>query len=333
MAGYTEKELLNLIQHPTPSSLPYPYWTSEVYGFGQGIREYGYYPSWLPLFIFTDHGVSRDVSICNIELEHDAEAMFYHSIDSVNEFKQKSNISCYCYYSPLAFFRKNNKIEKDKNAKGTLAFPQHSMSSTNIDLDRYIQQLKDLDREFHPVSICVHRDDIESGIYKKFLDAGFDLFTAGHPSDINYAKRFYNNLSKFKYATSNMPGSYLFYAVEMNIPFFIYGDEVFFNNFTNEKNEIIEKYTSCSFPQYKKTYELFYGIRKEITKEQKVYVEKMLGMKDCISRFEMAKILYLSYLKRGNIWKDFFRYIKYSRRSFYRYLRNSLKYIINKDIT
>lgn len=307
---YSEEELLNLINNPKGVPARITYWTSEVYGTGAGLREYGYYPNWLPLYVFTDHGVSRDVSICHVELEHDAEAMFYHSIDSVNEFKKLSKIPCYCYYSPLAFYRKNHKFEQKIDAKGTLAFPQHSLASTSIDLDKYIEQLKSLPDEFQPVGICIHRDDIESELYKKFIQAGFDLYTAGHPFDPDYSKRFYENLSDFKYATSNSAGSYLFYVVEMGIPFFIYGDEVFFNDFVNDKNEVIEKYTSCQFDQYAKTYNMFKGISKEITAEQKEYAEKMLGMHDCISRKQMAIVLYLSYLKRGNIIKDLYRYVR-----------------------
>lgn len=313
MAGYSEEELLNLINNPPRNVIEMPYWTSEIYGTGQGIREYGFYPKWLPLYVFTDHGVSRDVSICHVELEHDAEAMFYHSKDSVEEFKKLSKIPSYCYYSPLAFYRKNHRIKQDKNAKGTLAFPQHSMASTTIDLDKYIEQLKSLPEDFQPVSICLHKDDIESGLYKKFLDAGFDLYTAGHPFDSNYGKRFYNNLKKFKYATSNSAGSYLFYAVEMDIPFFIYGEKVYFKNYTNENNEVIENYISCN-KNYKKTYDMFSGISEEITPEQKEYVEKMLGMHDGISRWEMYKILYSSYFKRKRIKQDFkdaFRYFRY----------------------
>lgn len=314
MSGYSEEELFNLINEPKKNPARIIYWTSEVYGTGQGIREYGYYPNWLPLYIFTDHGVSRGSLFSKAELENDSEAMFFHSTESVDEFKKCSKAPCYCYYSPMVFYRKNHGIEKDKEAKGTLVFPQHSLASTSVDVDKYIRQLKELGEEFQPVSICVHRDEIESGLYKNFLDAGFDLYTAGHPDDWDYVKRFYENLRKFKYATSNSAGSYLFYAVEMGIPFFIYGDEVYYNNYETEHDGFFEKYDPREYPLYDKLYTMFKDFPPEINTEQKEYVEKMLGMKDCISRLQMAKILYLSYLKRGNIVDDLFRLIKYKIR-------------------
>lgn len=311
MGGYSEEELLNLLKNPKKRPARIPYWTSEVYGAGEGLREYGYYPEWFPLYVFTDHGVLRDSLVCQVELEHDAEAMFYHSIEGVKEFKTLSKIPCYCYYSPLVFYRKNHKIEQDKDAKGTLACPAHGIDGMTLDLDKYMQQLKDLPEEFQPVGISLHRDDIESGVYKKFLNAGFEVYTAGDPFDKDYAKRFYGNLKKFKYTTSNVPGSFLFYAVEMGIPFFIYGDEICVKNYTRENNETFEEYDPMSAPQSKKTCELFRGIRTEINKDQKEYVEKMLGIRDCISRRKMAQILYLSYLKRGNIIRDLNRYFRY----------------------
>ena len=42
-----------------------PYWTSELYGFGKYIRQYGYYPEELPLMIFTDHGGPHAVNKFN----------------------------------------------------------------------------------------------------------------------------------------------------------------------------------------------------------------------------------------------------------------------------
>ena len=53
-----------------------PYWTSEIYGFGKYIRKYGYYPSWLPLYIYTDHGVGR-IDPAIHELESSAPALLY----------------------------------------------------------------------------------------------------------------------------------------------------------------------------------------------------------------------------------------------------------------
>lgn len=315
MGGYSEEELLDLMENHSRKIARIPYWTSEVYGIGEGIREYGFYPNWLPLYIYTDHGVARSGIVGRNELENDAEAVFFHSIKDLKEFKKLSKKPAYCYCSPLAFYRKNHDIQQDKNAKGTLAFPVHGIHGTTVDIDQYIQQLKTLDKEFQPVSVCLHRDEIKSGVYRKFYDAGIDVYTAGDPNDIDYAKRFYETLSKFKYATSNQEGSYLFYAVEMGIPFFIYGEEVFFKDYVNDKNEFIERHSVCEFDEAKKVYNMFYGIRTEITPEQREYVEKRLGIHNCISRKKMARILYLSYLKRGFLIRDLLRWYKQTRKN------------------
>jgi hypothetical protein len=48
------------------------YWTSEIYGFGKWIRQYGFYPKLLPLCIYIDHGISLNEQPAKHELESDA---------------------------------------------------------------------------------------------------------------------------------------------------------------------------------------------------------------------------------------------------------------------
>lgn len=55
---YSEETLLKLCD-PNEAKMGlarWIYWTAEVYSFGKHIRNYAYYPSFLPLYCFTDHG-------------------------------------------------------------------------------------------------------------------------------------------------------------------------------------------------------------------------------------------------------------------------------------
>lgn len=282
------------------------YWTAEVYGFGKHIRQYAYYPGWLPLCINTDHGPGfRDVPLPQ-ELETTAPVQLYHAFSRVIRWRMFSKKSCYCMYSPYVFFRRKNGIHKKAEAAGTIAFPAHTTDSIDdvSNIQDYMNQLRKLPMEYQPVSICLHMTDIGKGLHKKFRENGFQVYTAGNVYDEKFTERFYQIIQNFKYATSNIGGAYLYYCVEMGLPFFLYGNEPVYMN----KSDInVEKgqYTSYKLQlTYMKMVELFSSPMPEITQEQKIFVENGLGLNDGIGRLRMCWILYWALIKCifGLVW-------------------------------
>ena len=178
-----------------------PYWTAETYGFGKYIRKYGYYPRFLPLAIYTDHAPARIFDKpWKHELESSSPTMFYHSPESVKVWKKFSNKPCYTLYSPFVFYRRNNKIIQDKDAVGTIVFPNHTLPTADeiFDTQSYINQLKSLPEKFQPISVCLHFHDIRIGRHEIYLENGIPVYTAG--DDINFfVERFYDILRRFKY--------------------------------------------------------------------------------------------------------------------------------------
>ncbi|HNW25909.1 MAG TPA: hypothetical protein PLG15_00700 [Candidatus Gastranaerophilaceae bacterium] len=316
--GYSEEKLLRLCDETKSDRgiAKWKYWSAEVYSFGRHIRDYAFYPSAFTLYCFTDHGAGAYFDeVAKHELESDAPCQFYHSPLSVELFKKVSNKPCYTLFSPFVWYRRKNKIEKISEAKGTLAFPIHSTHCIDLasDMEIYIEQLKALPEEFQPVSVCLHHCDINKGQYKLFFKHNIPVYTAGDMYDQNFAQRFYDILKNFRYSTSNAIGSYTYYSVEMGIPFSIYGEKLVLMNNSDSNLEKGE----CKFqenPQYQKIYKMFEGLNKQITPEQKEFVEKHLGIYDGISRLKMAKILYLLYLKKGNPFKDLSYALKMIRR-------------------
>lgn len=302
MTSPEEKELNSLCQSdPKPAwrFFPSPYWTAEVYSFGKYIRQYGRFPSFLPLCIFTDHGAGSIDYPAKHEIESDAPCQFYHSPKTFTEWKKISTKSCYVLYSPFVFYRRKNRIERATDAKGTIAFPAHTTTVIEdaSDIEIYIKQLLELPQEFQPVSVCLHMHDIRKGRHKIFLKHKIPVYTAGDGNDYRFCERFYNILKKFRYATSNMVGSYLYYSVEMGIPFSIYGNKQIFIN-SGDPNVPLGEYDPYKeFPSYRKAYDMFNGLYTEIMQEQREIVETDLGLRDGISRAKMAYVLYSSFIK------------------------------------
>jgi hypothetical protein len=56
-----------------------------------------------------------------------------------------------------------------------------------------------------------------------FEKLGIETFTCGYVSNEDYAQNFYDLVKTAKYVTSNSIGSYSCYAIEMGLPFFLYG--------------------------------------------------------------------------------------------------------------
>lgn len=301
--GMSEKKLLNICKNSIFKNILFkffPYWPPEIYSFGRYIRQYGYYPIFLPLTIYSDHAPELiNNKPYTHELESDAPVMFYHSLHAVDVWKNFSKKPCYSLYSPFVFYRRKNNIKKLDNSNGTIAFYSHSTDVIDniLDPELYIKQLLELPEKFQPVSVCLYDNDVRKGIYKIFLKHNIPVYTAGNSKSKFFAERFYSILKNFSFATSNAIGSYLFYAVEMNIPFSIYGDGPIYIN-KGDKNIKFGKYDSYQeFPIYKEIYGLFKGLNTEITDEQKLIVEDGLGINTGVSRRKMAILLYGSFLK------------------------------------
>jgi hypothetical protein len=197
---------------------------------------------------------------------------------------------------PFVFYRRKYKVDRADDARGTLVFPSHSIYNTEelSDIDAYIRQLKKLPDIYKPLAVCLHCVDVNKGKYKKYMDAGFPVYTAGHTNNYRYVERFYDVLRHFKYATSNAYGSYIYYAVEMGIPFFMHGDEVEYENYSDPGLPVGR--VKITFPYVLRIYSMFSEMTTVISEEQRKEVEKGLGMVDGISRFKMARILYSALL-------------------------------------
>lgn len=280
-----------------------PFWTAEIYGFGLQISKYGYYPYFLPLCVYTDHGPGYYDEIPDHEIKSGAPVHLFHSPNSVRLWDAFMPNKSVCFYSPFVFYRKRRKITAEQEACGTIAFPAHSTPSIDDDTgySGYIRSLKALPERYHPIAVCLHMHDINKGLHRVFIEAGFKVETAGNTSNQNFVSRFYSVVKKYKYATSNVVGSYAYYCVEMNIPFFIYGEKPGWVNF-GDKNIPSGRYAPWENGYGKIVDELFQAGESlqegpHVTLRQRNFVEKHLGVEDGVSRGQMAVILYGSFLK------------------------------------
>lgn len=305
--GFGAKDLedLCLDRYLDMGNAEWVHWSAELYSFGKWIRKYGYYPSWLPLMIMTDHapcfyGTDEPIGRTYVEIS-DIRVMFYHSKENTEMAKKEFagfNKHVYTMYSPIAFCKKYLNIRQVDNPKGTLVFLYHTLPQTSDESDKqeFIKQLLALPTHMQPVSVCIHSHDIKKGAHHIFLQNNIPVVSAGETCDRRFGERLLTILSHFKYAISNVIGSQLYYTVMMGMPHSIYGlepIETFQDGFPEWEQEYWNKLPGTMWRN-----NLFKGLNTTITKEQLRVVEQDMGLHDGISRLKMAKVLYHAYFSQ-----------------------------------
>ena len=316
------------------------YWTSEIYGFGKWLRKYGFYPSFLPLCVDIDHGVPLDECPAKHELESDAPVFLSYWHVKTKKFKEKKRKQCYTLPSPFVFARKSLNIEQVNDAQSSIFFVSHSTKQviSQKSVEEYHQELKALPEIYKPPTICLHIHDIDRGLDREFRALGYKVVTAGNSLEEEFTEKFYRILSKHMYAISDTIGSHTFYAVEMGIPFGLYGEEPIYINY-GDLNVEMGKYTSYKeLESYKKALSLFSGLPKEINQEQKEFCEEHLGLEHGLSRSKASFVLYKSFLiwladlkNSRELLDAFFRRLKtYSKSTIDKFLDFSLRKLLTK---
>ncbi len=301
--GYSAEYLEEICREDFGStgSVPWKYWTSELYSSGFYLRKYGYYPSFFPLYCYSMHGVNVQ-PVSPHEVDNDAAFFLCYNDDKVKEYKQLSNKPCFKIPAPLPWLRKNYHLNKSTNAQGTLAFFQHTTPAigfyeeVSTVVNRYIDELLALPVNLHPICVCLHMHDVRNGTYKIFLERGVPVYSAGNTSNEMFFKYFYDILLNFKCSTSSSMGSNAYYSIEANVPFFLFGKEALCFN-AGDKNIKKGIYGDVKSQELISVESEFKQFSYEVTKRQRDKIEFYLGNRDNTSRFYMSMLLYISFFK------------------------------------
>jgi hypothetical protein len=290
----------------------FPYIVNICYSLGHWLKDYGYYPKEMPLFTYMDHGMTLFDTIPPHEVKNDAPLIFKFAPRLVETYKKNYKKPVYNLINPAIHFRQSRNIQKIDNANGSIFFVGHSTPLIDdlTDWDIFVEDINKLPENFHPIDICLHPSDIEKGLGKIFEKKGFKVFCADKADSSNFIENFYDIICKYKYALSNLIGSYTFYTVEMGIPFSLYGEEPKYLNEgdTNVEMGIYDSYKSQE--TYQKAKALFQGLNTSITLEQDDFVNFELGKYTTIGRKKAAYLLYKAFLQYSIKHPTNFKYLK-----------------------
>ncbi len=307
LPGMSDAALEAACQPGATGSAPWAYWTSEHYSFGKCLREYAGFPRWLPLFVYADHGVGLNSNLYPHELANTARVHLTTLRQKAERYASDTARRVVHIPHPWISYRRARQIERRKTRAGTLAFFTHHVPGLkweNHDTDRYFDLLRSLPSKYQPVVVCLHMHDINAGMHRDLRKQGFPLVTAGHTSSTGFVDRFYEIATAFSYATSQIWGSQTAYCVELGIPYFFLGDRPRLVNLDHKDwppgevrldDEVFKTLTARS--------EALFGEPVDaVTREQREFVDRALGLDADITPREVSRILRDELLHHWREW-------------------------------
>jgi len=273
--------------------------TPPAYGIHRIIKDYAGFPRGLPMPCYFEHSINTRKTPSLHELMTRKKLMLVVSKRRKREYLSfRDDIQVEIMGLPHVYYRRMRGIEKKPDAAGTVVFPSHSTEKVDSQytIDELYDELMSLDREFHPVRVCLHWYDILRGKDRPLKEKGLEVVTAGDINSLRFVHNLYDILSSARYTCSNDPGTYSFLSVEMGIPFFIIGRPAVIINDGNDPN-YPSRYSIIDYEFGKAAYDIFNtGPVTSISSSARRFVIDETGIEDSLSASEL----------KGLLWKTFF---------------------------
>ena len=203
---------------------------SEIYSFGRIIKTMGFYPRFLPLCVVTDHsGPNFNPLPYDYELDSQGHDFLTHSKHKADAFAQKTGNKGFVIKNPFEWYYKKKATYFDLlSAEFYTFFPVHHLPSDReerFDIDKTLSSVLSLIDDISKLRVCLHKHDIDKGLHLKYLDAGYQVITAGNSLDDRFVDRFLHILFSSKVILANHIGSIGFYSHLFRRNFIYISDE------------------------------------------------------------------------------------------------------------
>jgi len=276
--------------------------SSEIYGLGLAYREIAKYPKWLPLFFTSDHGIILGELAVEEFWKLRVRPLWNLSWnrDVVNKVSKHLRPRTVYITHPYVLAK---KLQPKESRNGTVVFPYHNVpgySAPEIDDDRLLIQLTELNWIESPVTVCLHHHDFHSPRADFFLSRGFEVVTAGEPSNPGFLEKFVQICGTKKFAISDGWGTQVAYATYLGIPCYTLPNKILgINSETNtpefEFDPIFQKNLLISF-------ELFAKSPPAVNDLQKKFISTKMGLDAKHSNLKITCIAWTSLVLVGPIW-------------------------------
>lgn len=289
-------------------------WTSELYSLGRCLRYMAKYPSILPLYVQSDHGVGLGIDLYPNELNNNANIHFTWLPGKELRYKNLTDPKVVRIPHPWIFYRRAVGKQRSKTTKGTLVFFTHHVPGIKWqghDSEEYFAQLRALPDKFQPVVICLHKHDVNAGHHKELRRHAFPIVTAGDTSSTGFVDQFYALIKDYSYATSPDWGTQVAYCVEFGLPYFFLGARPKLINLSHPDMELGEVVAQDRehLELEKQAEALFRQPVDVVSAEQRAFVESQLGCDSQITPDQISRILWREFFRHWRQWPHNFKYM------------------------
>lgn len=305
----TNSELESLAKSPRVGLglAPWASWESERTGFGLGLRRAARYPSFLPIFITSDHGVDPYIDMRDNELNPAFGVYLSWNARKVPLLREAGVNAHHCRhpytYLPLDI------PQSGPSEGGTLVFWPHSHSRNHEQTDpaKFVSSLMELPDYYRPFTICLQSYDIGLGLHTRLRKLGLPLTTAGDVNSQKYPYRLFHLLRNFQFTAGNTIGSHIYYCFWAGRPFRLVGQDSFQMKRLNasgkwEYSTLLEEYERLypnvelrrQVDDFESSLEL--DLRHPLEMQVK-YVREQMGLGSSMTRRDLRQIIWEQFYK------------------------------------
>lgn len=275
--------------------------SNDYYGHASILKKYAGLPNESPLKAIIEHGVTLNNFVSDNDTQSDLSTMLCFS-DQRRAYLQTKVDKKIIAIGPLILYSdsylSNNELisECKRLGKNLLVFPFHSTHHIHFDYDlnKFLNILDQLGKDFDTIRICMYWKDIIRGMAEKYYARGYECVTAGHMYDPLFLSRL-RSIIETSSATASIStgiGTSLGYCISLNKPHILINAK----DFNVKRTDLAQfKYPSPEHRKHKllnqffKTYSL---LNDQITPQQHDLAEKYFGINCIKTPFELKSLLY-----------------------------------------
>jgi len=195
------------------------------YDHGYWIRKWLGWPTWLPLPANSDHGLTVYGRLDQHEAKSPSRIFFTWNIYRYKWIKHTSDKQVFLIPHPYLKALQEIQLPDPRKREGTIIFWPHTTGDDAIEdsySGRYINEILKLEKQYSPISICLHYHDMKNSRLVNSLHA-FKLISAGSPFERGFAENLLLLIAAHKYSSAPMVGSYIPLCELLGVPFWMHG--------------------------------------------------------------------------------------------------------------
>lgn len=214
------------------------YGHNAFYGLADIIKRLEGFPLDKPLFGAVEHGPYYANSINEVDCSQDeiwtlSQARAHFLKEKFPE-KKIHAVGPYIQYVKGIYDEQYIKKMKAIHGKTLLVFPPHSTRSEGVIFseEKFIEEIKRVSETYRFNTVCINMywKDIETGAEKKYVDAGFQICTAGHIYDPLFLCRLRSIIEMSDMTMGCTVGTHVGYCVVLGKSHYFWGLDVAYTN-------------------------------------------------------------------------------------------------------